>query len=274
VTVVIPVWDSYVEFVSEAVESVQTQPTPARVVIVDNASEREVSAIYGCELVRSEQRLSRGGIRNVGLAAVETEYVMFLDADDVLLPAALARLVEALDRRLTSPAAAARILEPSGAFHRTPRPISAALARLPRVFAWANAVWSQFSTQGCTIMRTAAVRSVGGYADTSDAEDWALGASLAFQGRIAFDPEPALIYRLRLNAVDRSTRQLLANATLVRNRLRNDESAHTARWQFAALFAAQVFAVLVCRPIVRAARGGLGLRRSKRRARITGATVS
>jgi cellulose synthase/poly-beta-1,6-N-acetylglucosamine synthase-like glycosyltransferase len=271
VTVVIPAWDAYVGFVPRAVASVRDQDLPVRVVIVDNASAAKVPAIDDCELIRSEQRLSRGEIRNVGLAAVETEYVMFFDADDVLLAGAPVRLVRRLDRRPLSLAAVGRILEPSGRFHRTPRPVSAFLARRPRAFAWINAVWSLFSTQGCTIMRTAAVRQAGGYADTSDAEDWALGASLAFQGPIAFDPEPALIYQLRPNSVDRSTRQLLANATLIRNRLRNDGSAQIAPWQLAVLSVAQVLAVLLCRPIVRASRSAFAL--TRRRARITGDPV-
>jgi glycosyltransferase involved in cell wall biosynthesis len=274
VTVVIPVWDAYVTFLSGAVASVRGQQLPVRLVIVDNASATEVPAVDDCKLIRSHRRVSRGAIRNLALARAETEYVLFLDVDDLLLPGALTRLVDALDRRPNSPAAVGRILEAGGGFHRTPRRVSAALARWPRAFAWANAVWSQFSTQGCTLMRTAAVRSAGGYADASDAEDWALGASLAFRGPIAFDAEPALMYRLRPNYRDRAARQLLANAALIRRRLLNDEAAHTAGWQLAILAFVQVAAVLLFRPIARFARRCLAWRPFRRKARAAGEVVA
>lgn len=220
---VIPAWGDYVRFVPEAVASVRAQGRHTRVIVVDNANAEPIMAPRGCEVVRSEVELSIGGSRNLGLSHADTEYVVFLDADDLLAAGALERLVAGLDRSPDSLALVGRILEPSGSLFRAPRPFAAALAPYRRVFAWANAVWSLVPTQGCTIMRTAAVRDAGGYGDASHGEDWMLAAALAFRGPIEFDPAPALIYRLRPGLPRPSHRTLSESAGRVRERLRADE---------------------------------------------------
>src|SRR3954447_5703194 len=85
VTVVIPVWDDYVEFLADAVGSVRRNAPHAPIVVVDNASSTPVPELEGCEVVRWPRRLSEGAARNIGLERVATEYVVFLDADDMLL---------------------------------------------------------------------------------------------------------------------------------------------------------------------------------------------
>jgi glycosyltransferase involved in cell wall biosynthesis len=258
ITVIIPAWGSYVDLAAEAAASVRAQSTPARVIVVDNAGDPPLGPIDGCDIARSPDRLSRGAIRNFGLSLVSTEYVVFLDADDLLLPGALERLLAGLDRRPDSPALVAGILEPNGQRHRNPRRLLCPiLARLPRLFAWANAVWSLMPTQGCAIMRAAVVRDVGGCADASHGEDWALGASLAFRGPIAFDPHPVLIYRSRPDspgAGRTSPRVLLENARRIRRRLRDDPVVGAGRWAIGMLATAQVLAVAVGQPLVRSTR--------------------
>jgi glycosyltransferase involved in cell wall biosynthesis len=256
VTVIIPVWGSYVDLATEAVASVRAQSIPVRTIVVDNASDPPVSSLEGCELARSENRVSRGEIRNFGLSLVTTDYVVFLDADDYLLPGALERLVAGLDRDPDSPALVGGILERDGTRHRTPRRLAPILARRPRLFAWANATWSLMPTQGAAILRTAAVREVGGCADASHGEDWALGASLAFRGRIAFDRHPVLVYRWRPDSPgvgSTSPRVLLKNARRIRDRLRHDPVVDAGNCAIALLASAQVLAV-VAQPLVRSMR--------------------
>ena len=60
-------------------------------VVVDNASTVTVPRLKGTDVVRTPQRLSAGEARNAGLRHVNTEFVMFLDADDELLEGALER---------------------------------------------------------------------------------------------------------------------------------------------------------------------------------------
>ena len=257
VTVVIPVWGRYVDLVADAVGSIDARAGTARVIVVDNASSPRVPVMDGAEVARSDVRLSLGGSRNLGLSLVATEYVVFLDADDLLLPGTIPRLVAALDRRPDCTALVAGIVDASGARWRTPRRVAMGLARHRRQFAWLNAVWSLTPTQGCTIMRTATVRDVGGYADRSGGEDWALGASLAFRGRIAFDPTPALIYHARPDS--RGPRRvplgtLLSDAALVRRRLRDHPNVGGGTFALAILAIAQAFAALLVHPLARALR--------------------
>jgi glycosyltransferase involved in cell wall biosynthesis len=248
VTVVIPAWGDYVDFLPDAVASARAQGGNVRVVVVDNANADPLRARDGGDVIRSDVELSTGAARNLGLSHVTTEYVVFLDADDQLLPGALAHLVAGLDRHPDALALVGRIVEPSGALFRAPRPLAASLSRHRRAFAWINSVWSLVPTQGCTIMRTAAVRDAGGYGDASHGEDWTLAVSLAFRGAIVFDPAPALVYRARRGAPRPPRRTLLDNGRHVRARLR-DEPAFKGRPALWPLSGAQALAVFAAQPL-------------------------
>ena len=76
--------------------------TPLEVIVVDDGSTdatEEVCATFGGQ-VRSV-RLKNGGVsraRNIGAKMARGEWLVFLDADDVLLPNALAALLECAER--------------------------------------------------------------------------------------------------------------------------------------------------------------------------------
>lgn len=257
ITVVIPVWGTYVDFVVEAVGSAHGDPAVERVIVVDNANRPPLAGIEGCELIRSDRRLTRGAIRNLGLAHVDTDYVVFLDADDLLLAGALPLLSRALEEFGDAPAAIGGIVEPDGAPYRLPRGFARWIARYRRAFAWVNATWSIMPIQGCALLRTATVRDAGGYADADHGEDWALAAALAFRGRVRFTSQPALVYRFGPNspAVRRQPRAvLLVNARRVRARLRRDPAVQLGGLAVALLALAQVGAVLFGQPAARLAR--------------------
>ena len=191
-TVVVPVWGSYVgPPLAEAVESVRRQSVPARILVVDNASEVPVPALEGASTVQSPIRLHAGGARNVGLEHVETPYVVFLDADDILVDGALEMMLEVARRRPDAVAWVLGIVDGvTGRRHRSPRQLGRFLAPFPPAFAVANAVWSLLPTQGATLLRTELVREVGGYDDSDrGGDDWPFCAALAFRGR---SPSPPL----------------------------------------------------------------------------------
>jgi glycosyltransferase involved in cell wall biosynthesis len=256
VAVVIPVWDSYVRFLPEAVASVREQGVQAEIVVVDNASAEPLPGLADVHIVRSIERLPTGAARNLGLQSVTAPLVVFLDADDLMLPGTLATLTAGL-RDGDAAFAMAIVDGDTGGRHRAPRRVAYALASVPRLFALANTVWSLLPTQGATIMRTADVRAAGGYGERSQGEDWALGAALAWRGRVRLSHEPGLVYRWRFDSPGQpgAGLDLLGNARFVRERLRGDPGLpRVGRALLPLAAAAQWLAVKVLRPLVLAVR--------------------
>lgn len=254
-TVVIPVWDSYVDrFLADAVDSVLRQDLDARVLVIDNASRPPVGELPGVEVLRSPERLTVGGARNLGLSAVRSPAVLFWDADDEMLPGTLRRLEERLDATAGVVAAAAGILERPGVAHHWPRPVAEILARRPWAFALAHTLSSQFPTTGSVLLRTAAVLDAGGFADADGGDDWVLGASLAFRGRVVFDPRPGRIYRQHADSLSAAWTlpDYVDHARHVRRRLRHDRAVPwLVRRGALALAPLQLLVVFVVGPLAR-----------------------
>lgn len=270
VSVVVPVWGAYAgRPLTEALESLRSQDIPVRIVVVDNASEPGVPELPGLELVRSPSRLSVGAARNLGLRHVHTPYVIFWDADDLMLPGTVRRLRDAIGADADLLAVAAGILEGEPPVrHRWPRRWARPLARRRRAFALAHAVWSLFPATGATIMRATSVRDAGGYADADSGEDWVLGVSLAFRGRLALDPRPGRLYRRHPSSLwegRRSTPHLLRHAAAVRERIRRDAAVpRSVRLLLPVIAALQWGAILVLKPVATVLRGGAASARGPR----------
>jgi glycosyltransferase involved in cell wall biosynthesis len=260
VTVVIPVWDAYAgDGLLEAVDSVRRQSVPLELIVVDNASRVALPPLADAEIVRLPARLSTGAARNAALGRVRTPYVVFLDADDLLLEGALTALVLGLDANSRRSAYTLSIVDGlTGERHRTPRRVARTLCHLPPLFALANAVWSLLPTQGCTIMRVDDVRACGGYADSSHGEDWTLGVSLAFRGQVSFDHRSGLCYRPRADSpgvAPLGAAVLLDNARTVRARIRSDPAIPSAvRAALPLIAAVQWLAARVLHPVYRSVR--------------------
>lgn len=234
VSVVIPAWGPYAGApLQEALASLRQQDAPARIIVVDNASDEPLGSMDDAEVVRVSERLTVGAARNLGLERVTTPYVMFWDADDVMLPGTIRFLRERIGADPGLVAVAAGVVEGEAlSRHRWPPRWSAKLARRPRLFAITHAVWSLFPGTGATIMRTDVVRGAGGYAtQTEAAGDWVLGASLAFRGRVELHERPGRLYRRLGQSLwqdNRAPARQLAHAAAVRERLRTDPAI--PRW--------------------------------------------
>jgi glycosyltransferase involved in cell wall biosynthesis len=102
VSVVIPCFDQG-HYLAEAIESVLAQSVPAaEVVVIDDGSHDNSFEIAGrYPSVRRLRQPNRGApaARNAGLAASNRECIVFLDADDRLLPQALEVGARALSKR-------------------------------------------------------------------------------------------------------------------------------------------------------------------------------
>lgn len=227
-TVVIPVWDDYVsERLDEALRSVRAQRTPAPpIVVVDNASAVALPPLAGAWVLRAPRRLTLGAARNLGLTRVNTPYVVFWDADDVMLEGTLSFLEAAISADPALAVFAMAVVEdPSGRRHRWPRRWIKRLVRLPRLFALLDSIWSLYPTTGAAIIRTDLARAAGGYGEADSGEDWCLGVSLAFRGQVGWSERAGRRYRVHpgsTRAQHMAPVDLARHASLVRQRIRSD----------------------------------------------------
>jgi glycosyltransferase involved in cell wall biosynthesis len=101
VTVVVPARNA-ARTIARAIASVDS-PLAHEIVLVDHASTDDTIARARAvarrplRVVQAPQSARLGGVRGIGLAAVDTPYSVSLDADDELLPGRVERLVAALD---------------------------------------------------------------------------------------------------------------------------------------------------------------------------------
>lgn len=105
VTVIVPGFD-VAAYVAEALDSLRAQTRADwTAILVDDGSTDATGALFDAaadadarfRVVHHDRRRGLGAARNTGLDLVETPLVGFLDADDVLVPTALERLIGTLD---------------------------------------------------------------------------------------------------------------------------------------------------------------------------------
>jgi glycosyltransferase involved in cell wall biosynthesis len=232
-TVVVPVWDEYVaQRLPDAVRSVLEQDVSVNLVVVDNASQVAIPPLPGISTTKSSTRLTLGAARNLGLAQVSTPYVIFWDADDIMLPGTLAALEGAIGEDPSVIAFGQAIVQdPGGGRYRWPRRWIKPLTRWPTTFAALNCVWSMYPATGATIMRSEVVRAAGGYPDEDVGEDWCLAVSLAFRGRLGWSERPDRLYRVygdSLSHRDGGVKDLRRRTRAVRARVSHDSA--TPAW--------------------------------------------
>ena len=226
-TVVIPVWDGYVALrFNQALASIAAQDLPVAILVVDNASHVPLPQVAGARVIRTPARVSLGAARNLGLDHVETETVVFADADDLILPGAIQRLQRGLDDDPDLVAFAMPFLDAAtGERHRWPRPWIANLVRFPTLLALLNAVWAVYPITGPVLIRTESARAVGGHADVDNGDARCLGAALLFRGRVGWTEEPGCVYHQRPGSnLERfsGAHAILDSSRAVRERLRSD----------------------------------------------------
>lgn len=105
VTIIVPGHDVG-PYAAEALESLRRQTLPEwTAILVDDRSTDATAEVFAdaaaadprFRVVRNERRRGLGAARNIGLDMVRTPFLGFLDADDVMTPTALARLVGTLE---------------------------------------------------------------------------------------------------------------------------------------------------------------------------------
>jgi glycosyltransferase involved in cell wall biosynthesis len=225
VTVVIPCYNQ-ARFLGEAIESVLSQSYHHfEIIVVDDGSTDETSEVasrYGEEGVRLIRQENRGlaGARNRGLGEAKGEYVVFLDADDKLLPGALEAGLRCFEAHpgCALVAGHSRFIDADGwlrAEPRPPRPIGSDLfvALLERRY---------FVIPGAVMYRRTVIESVGAF-DTSlgAAEDYDLYFRIAKMFPVYWHHDVVLEYRKHGASMTRKAGLMLQHTVVVLRRQRN-----------------------------------------------------
>lgn len=210
VTVVIPFWDLDPKILQESIDSVRFQSKQCKILLVDNKSKRPPSPKGDVEILRLEERVTAGEARNRGLAAVNTPYVMFMDADDILLPGAIANLYDRIANDPAVSIVAGQIINWNpelGIRQLSPWPSRTAklLTRAHGLFRYCNAIRNMTPVTGCAMLNTRLAKTTAGFTN-STAEEWPLGTAMGFRGKLVMSDQPVKLYRLRSNSLSDQAR--------------------------------------------------------------------
>ena len=228
IAIIIPAFNA-AAYIAETLDSVLAQTLPAaEIIVVDDGSadnSAEIAAGFSPRVkVLRQKNSGTAGARQSGAGVTDSELILSVDADDVLLPSALATLADALR---ANPAAAlavgaAEMWTPGAANPSVPDPD---VVWPDEKHFWRDLLHgNRIRTSGCVLMRRAALIAAGGWdADRRllGTEDWELWLRLVEQGPFVRVPEPVLKYRLHPGSfmvVQRRKVLTSAFATLAKHR--------------------------------------------------------
>jgi len=104
VDVIMPVYNEKYEYLKEAIDSCLKQTyKPSNIIVVDDCSAKDYSFVTRFDdrvkYIRTDSNLGPGGARNVGIFSkyCTSDYVSFLDSDDIMDTQKLAHSVRELD---------------------------------------------------------------------------------------------------------------------------------------------------------------------------------
>lgn len=195
VTVVIPCFNQ-ARFLPAAVASVLAQRYSALdCIVVNDGSTDDTGAVAVSLGVQVVEQTNRGlsEARNAGLAAARGDCVVFLDADDELLPDAVRLGAETLaaDREAAAVVGRCQVMDVAGcllpATHHDVDPANLYVEWLTRNFVW---------TPGAAMFRRQALEAIGGFpAGLGPAADYAVYLRLARTGLVRFIARDLVRYR-------------------------------------------------------------------------------
>ena len=167
VSVVIPCYNQ-ARFLPDAIASARASTLQPEVIVVDDGSTDGTAAIAVAAGATCVRQVNRGVVaaRNAGLEAAHGELIVFLDADDHLLPGALDVGAAALGADGDCVLAWGRcvMMDEAAAWLDTPVPVRVE-EDAHAAFLRNNPIW----TPAAAMLRTAQVRDAGGFASGFDA---------------------------------------------------------------------------------------------------------
>jgi glycosyltransferase involved in cell wall biosynthesis len=248
IDVVVVVWNDYVRFVGAAVEAAREIPSLQSIIVVDNASAVALPPLpRNVTVIRTSSRLTIGAARNIGLAAVEAPYVLFLDVDDALDARVIQQLVERLAATpgaSTVAGALVRLYPDDRPGRRRPHAFISWIRRAQRLWFLVNLVKNGLPIIGCAVHRTTSCVDAGGFSELDYGEDWSLANALLLRQRVLLDGRVALLHRRHGRSLGLAVgpREIRQAACCIRSRVRNDPA--TPRWVRHALPAVSVLHAL------------------------------
>ena len=232
ISVVIPCYNQG-HYVADAVRSAVSRAYRTEVIVVDDGSTDDTpAAVAGCARARYVRQPNRGlaAARNRGLELAAGDYVVFLDADDQLLPGGLEAGVRALASHPNCAMAYGRcvMMGPDGIVWPTPqqrRIVSGHHA----VFLRTNPIWMP----AMAIFRRAPLVASGGFSAGFDgAADYDLYLRIARDHAIYDHGALVAAYRRHETSMSGSAGRMLRDTLTVMRRHRpvNDD-AQLAAWR-------------------------------------------
>jgi glycosyltransferase involved in cell wall biosynthesis len=235
VSVVIPCYNQG-RFLTESIQSALSQTHPAMdVVVVDDGSVDDTAAVAArYPTVRCISQPNRGlsAARNAGLRAVRGAFVVFLDADDRLLPCAAATGLASLERAPTAAFAVGleRHIDTAGA----PLPVRRRSALEADAYAsLVRRCW--IMPPGAVMFRCSMLEAIGGFDPALRcAEDYDVYLKLARRHSIIDHYTEVVEYRQHPGTLSRRAEHMLAATIGVLRPHRPDRHAsaeHHAAWR-------------------------------------------
>lgn len=215
VSVVVPCFNQ-ARYLRSAIESALGQsPPPLECIVVDDGSTDETAALAKSlgVIVLTQPNRGVSEARNAGLAAARGDLVVFLDADDELLPDALAHGTTALAAadRLSAVVGCCQVMDALG------RPLRArqhAIDPSDLYGEWLskNFVW----TPGAAMFKRTALARIGGFpAGRGPAADYAVYLRFARTSEIATHAHEVVRYRQHDASMSRDSGLMLRQTLLV-----------------------------------------------------------
>ena len=226
VSVIVPAY-GHADYIVASVESVLTQPTPPREVIVVDDSSPDDTAERLAPLVRANRiryhRQPNAGMaaaRNVGAGLATSEYLYFLDDDDFMLPNALPWLVDELERH---PRAAMAFGDMVVFSDDQPLVVPAEWGDAQDVDPVPFMIFNQLGSPGQVLIRRSAFHTVGGFDGSIwGTDDWDLWLRLLARFPARSARRPVVAYRVHANNASRNVARMYESSLRVaRRRLRD-----------------------------------------------------
>jgi GT2 family glycosyltransferase len=242
VDVVVPCYNG-ARYLAQTLETALAQTyRPLRILVVDDgstdATRRVVESYRGRVDYVFKPNGGQASARNLGLARTRGEYVCLLDADDLLAPEMVARLVERLERQPEADLA-----------HSPPLALFGNDRAHPEAEHWRPAAaWGSYLEPlsilcaihgSATVFRRRAFERFGTFPETralQGCEDWHFWLQAVAQGAVvAWVPEVLCLYRKHLGSssasrvgIARRESELMRAAVGLFDRRRLDEDRHRA----------------------------------------------